>query len=650
MAPSPAVTDAPKAGSLGAKAPKLRLPDAPTTAKQDRARLAALGSNPQLQDLMQGGFDRRVLEVRDGAAGFTTDERPQVFGQIASLDGAQRRALRDVLVFKPPHPLLAKMDRKHPALIGPPTAQALMQLLSGELWGQAPACSPYHHERVDQVMRAFGEGRAEADSWRSLMLSHDSVLRLAERNGPAAFELVAQFGADGLDALLADGFHSSELVEVALAQPERIKEARRFLDAEGPKAFGAALDALYDLKFGSNVSTSQAILQLGFAPAAEAAQLLGANKHGVSAFKALYPQENLLDLAARGPRVLAERIEQAGAQVVEFGSGGVPLMRGTTKWPPLQAPQTPKVAAAERRLLQALGLDLEVLDNPQTASVQDLSRVIRAMRQQIQAANPESSQTLTRELAGRRFISKKYYDTLYSQGTGNPEHRYSKATYTSWREGEAFVRAQVKADQGRPLTPNRVLEVISGIHARVGQGMVQVHESHLRTSDLGQLRQTDAQHVQLGNHLQRLDTAKDKILAQNPYLQPTESFDNGDGVSRHVAFSKGSDVPRLMDETAQWIVDNEGKLAPEDLAAEAHFRLVSIHPFMDGNGRSCKLMVDYLLRRAGVEPPVWRQGDILLKQDTWADAIKEGVAFHLDTVQRYFRATVDPAPQSEAGA
>jgi len=626
------------AAATKATAPPARLPDAPGSNKQDRARLQALNQNPALADLMERGFDARVLSVRDGQAGFQVDERSQVFGQVMALSGAQRKALRDVLLFKPPHPQLAKMDRRDPAIKGPPSAMALMRILSGELLGQKPASSDFHQERVDQVVRAFPQG-ANTTAYRDLMLSHESVLRLAERTGPAAFTLVDTFGADGVDALLSDGFYASELVDVALRAPERIQQARAFMDTEGPKALGEALDQLYDLKHGANVSPSEAIVRLGFAPAAKMAKILSANKHGASAYLALDPQDSLLDLAERGPKTLTTAIEEAADKVVEFGSGRVPLLRNTTAWPPLDVPRTAKVAEAESRLLQALGLDLKVLEDPSQASPQEVSRLIRGMRKQIHARDPEASKMLSKELAGRRFVSRKYYDALYAAGTGNPEHRYSKATFNSWREGEAFVRASAKVDRGQPLTANRVLEVISGIHQRAGQGMVQIHESHLKAEDLGRMRSNDDQHVQLGSHFQQVDSERDARLASNPYLQPTESFPTSDSdkVNRHVMFSKGSDVPRLMQETATWIAENEGKMAPEDLAAEAHFRLVSIHPFMDGNGRSCKLMVDYLLRRADVEPPVWRQGDILVKQDSWSGAIKEGVAFHLKTVQRYFR-------------
>ena len=60
-----------------------------------------------------------------------------------------------------------------------------------------------------------------------------------------------------------------------------------------------------------------------------------------------------------------------------------------------------------------------------------------------------------------------------------------------------------------------------------------------------------------------------------------------------------ADVPDAMADCVQWLERNEGTLHPVVLAAEAHFRLVSIRPFQDGNGRTARLLMNLLLLRAG---------------------------------------------------
>jgi len=48
-----------------------------------------------------------------------------------------------------------------------------------------------------------------------------------------------------------------------------------------------------------------------------------------------------------------------------------------------------------------------------------------------------------------------------------------------------------------------------------------------------------------------------------------------------------------------WYKNAEHELHPVILAAEAHERLVTIHPFIDGNGRTSRLLMNLILLRNG---------------------------------------------------
>lgn len=55
-----------------------------------------------------------------------------------------------------------------------------------------------------------------------------------------------------------------------------------------------------------------------------------------------------------------------------------------------------------------------------------------------------------------------------------------------------------------------------------------------------------------------------------------------------------------------------GKVAPlDEIGARFHHRLVSIHPFANGNGRHARLMTDLLLAANGAAPFAWGQGDLV---------------------------------------
>lgn len=68
--------------------------------------------------------------------------------------------------------------------------------------------------------------------------------------------------------------------------------------------------------------------------------------------------------------------------------------------------------------------------------------------------------------------------------------------------------------------------------------------------------------------------------------------------SAHVP-PEAREVPHHMQNFVRWMRTNQGKLHPIELAALAHHRLVFIHPFSDGNGRTARLLMNLLLMQQG---------------------------------------------------
>ncbi len=69
-------------------------------------------------------------------------------------------------------------------------------------------------------------------------------------------------------------------------------------------------------------------------------------------------------------------------------------------------------------------------------------------------------------------------------------------------------------------------------------------------------------------------------------------------------------VQDLMDDFFKWL-KTETKLHAVELAAEAHYRLVTIHPFIDGNGRTARLLMNLILMMKGYPPAIIRKNDRL---------------------------------------
>lgn len=66
-------------------------------------------------------------------------------------------------------------------------------------------------------------------------------------------------------------------------------------------------------------------------------------------------------------------------------------------------------------------------------------------------------------------------------------------------------------------------------------------------------------------------------------------------------------VPQLMTEFYDWLFEN---LNEEPITAVmAHLKFVSIHPFVDGNGRTARLLMNALLLQSGYTPIIIRPAD-----------------------------------------
>lgn len=138
------------------------------------------------------------------------------------------------------------------------------------------------------------------------------------------------------------------------------------------------------------------------------------------------------------------------------------------------------------------------------------------------------------------------------------------------------------------------------------------------------------EHLEAANHARALDLVKRLALKRPDQLSEKDILeihatllkgidDQNAGSYRSIAVRiSGSNtilpnhakVPRLMEEFMVWLHVQEDK-HPAELASEAHYRLVSIHPFTDGNGRTARLLMNLLLMQQGYPPALIRKQDRL---------------------------------------
>ena len=79
----------------------------------------------------------------------------------------------------------------------------------------------------------------------------------------------------------------------------------------------------------------------------------------------------------------------------------------------------------------------------------------------------------------------------------------------------------------------------------------------------------------------------------------------------------------LLGDARYWV--EHQTFEPDELAIRFHHRLVSIHPFANGNGRHARLMADVIVRKQGRPVFTWGDADIVRAGDfrrSYIDALR----------------------------
>lgn len=112
-------------------------------------------------------------------------------------------------------------------------------------------------------------------------------------------------------------------------------------------------------------------------------------------------------------------------------------------------------------------------------------------------------------------------------------------------------------------------------------------------------------------------TLEDIINIHKLFYQNIDSTNAGQYRTKNV-FISGMDVTlpdhtnvqKLMHNLEKEIVSLQEKLHPIELAATIHNKFVTIHPFIDGNGRTARLLMNLILLKNGysitIIPPIYR--------------------------------------------
>lgn len=94
----------------------------------------------------------------------------------------------------------------------------------------------------------------------------------------------------------------------------------------------------------------------------------------------------------------------------------------------------------------------------------------------------------------------------------------------------------------------------------------------------------------------------------------------------------------LLDDARYWV--EHGTYLPDELAVRFHHRLVSIHPFANGNGRLARLVADRLVVQLGGQRFGWGQTDLAALGEVrrlYITALQEADRGNLEPLLRFAR-------------
>jgi Fic family protein len=208
---------------------------------------------------------------------------------------------------------------------------------------------------------------------------------------------------------------------------------------------------------------------------------------------------------------------------------------------------------------------------------------------------------------------------------------------------------KARLDRIRPLPPDLVENLREVYNIRLTYHSNAIAKGRFSTNEGNTLTQSETQiviekgitiggkplkdHLEAINHVEAIDFIRDLAMDERAITEwdirqihgLVCKGERGAGAYRIVnMMAAGSNyrypdaimVPELMQGFGDWLQSNPA-LHPVEIATEIHYRLVTIHPFQDANGRTARLLMNLSLLRSGYPIAVIKTED----RSVYIDAI-----------------------------
>ncbi|MBU1204004.1 MAG: Fic family protein [Nanoarchaeota archaeon] len=115
------------------------------------------------------------------------------------------------------------------------------------------------------------------------------------------------------------------------------------------------------------------------------------------------------------------------------------------------------------------------------------------------------------------------------------------------------------------------------------------------------------------------------------------------GGSKHIP-TKPSEIFKEISSLVRWIKNNH-KLHPVLLASYVHHLFIAIHPFLDGNGRTGRLILNFMLMKSGF-PPICIKKEERIKYTDYLELARDGditgfLDFIMEKIEEAYEELVD---------
>jgi len=92
-----------------------------------------------------------------------------------------------------------------------------------------------------------------------------------------------------------------------------------------------------------------------------------------------------------------------------------------------------------------------------------------------------------------------------------------------------------------------------------------------------------------------------------------------------------------MELLLKWFNDNKNKLHPLVIASVLHHKFEKIHPFMDGNGRTGRMLLNFILMKSNYPPLI-----ILNKErKEYLDALRKADKLNLNEIDEAYKELIN---------